>query len=93
LSEELGCNPDSVLTPRLIIHIRRYGSLLPLFLFPPPTNFRVTLQIFYKDIAPTVATQLCPGTTVIFVFLQFENRKFQVTVLADSKPQRALRLL
>lgn len=69
LSEELGCNPDSILTPRLIIGIRRDGSLISLFLLHSPTDFRVGLQLFHKHIAPTTATQLCPGATVIFMLL------------------------
>lgn len=69
LSEELGCNPDSILTPRLIIGIRRDGSPISLFLLHSPTDFRVGLQLFHKHIAPTTATQLCPGATVIFMLL------------------------
>lgn len=93
LSEELGCDPDSILTPRLVVSIGRDGSLGSLLLLHSPTDFRVSLQLLHKHVAPTAATQLCPGSTIIFMLLQLEHRKLQITVLADGKPKRTLGLL
>lgn len=93
LSEKLGCDPDSILTPRLVVSLRRDSGLASLLLLHSPTNSRVSLQLLYKHVAPTAATQLCPGTTVILMLLQLDNRKLQITVLADSKAQRTLSLL
>lgn len=95
LSEELGSNPDSILTPRLIVveSIGRDGSLASLSLLHSPTDFRMGLQLLHKHVAPTAATQLCPGSAIILMLLQLENRKLEIAVLADSKPQRTLSLL
>lgn len=93
LLEELGCNPHSILTPRLIVGVRRDGRLISLLLLHPPTDLRVSLQLLHQHIAPTAATQLCPGAAVILMLLQLENRKLQIAVLADGEPQRTLGLL
>lgn len=93
VSEELGGNPHSVLTPGLVAGVRRRGGPGSPSLLVLPADSGVGLQILHQDIVSTVATQLGPGATVIFMFLQLGHGEFQIAVLAEGKSQGTLGFL